>query len=233
VLSHVQVDKPWLVWKCLGPEEVLLAASAIHVVAATILFDLAEAVRAKFHKLRVLLSPSIVLLSSKFLKANSAFLSHNSSSELFLATVRIHTKAIILDEVAATEGAWGELAVDLKASEGLIKSKSIKLIPGVLIHERLDLLVVDYLVAGEVRALHSNKVMDSHDKGNVISGYSGYLVVKSRGLINLNSKVGSDTASAETMSTIKLGRIAIEFGEANAAFIFGAARRSEGGEVEG
>jgi len=208
----------------------LLAASAIHMVAATVLLNLAVAVRAEFHKVGVLLSPSIVLLSMDPLKTKSAFLSHNSSSELFLAAIRIHTEAIILDEVAASKGARSKLTINLKVSESLIKSKPIELIPGMLIDKRLDLLVVDNLNAGEVRALHTDKVVDSHDKGNVISRHSGHLVVKARSLINLNSKVGGYTARAEAMSAIKLGRISIEFAEANAAFVFGAAGWCERGE---
>jgi len=211
----------------------LLAASAVHVVTTAILLDLAEAVRAQPNKVRLILSPVLVPLSIDHLKANTTLLSHDTSSKLLLATVRVHAEAIVLNEVAATEGARSKFAIDLEFGKSLVKSEPIELIPGMLINERLDLLVVNNLNAGEVRALNSNEVVDGHNEGNVLPRYSGDLVVKARSLINLYADVGRDTSRAEAMATVKLGRITIEFSETNAAFILGATRRSQKSEVEG
>jgi len=106
-----------------------------------------------------------------------------------LATVRIHAKAIILNEVATAERARGKFTVDLKVSKGLVKSKPIEFIPGELIDEGLDLLVVDNLNAREVGALDSHEVVDSYNKGDIVSSNSRDLVVEARRLINLDAKV--------------------------------------------
>jgi hypothetical protein len=202
------------------------------VVAASILLNLTEAVRAQANKVGILLGPGIVLLSIEPLKANSALLSHHSSGELLLATIRINAKAVVLNEVATSKRARGKLAIDLKVSKSLVKSKPIELIPGELIDKGLDLLVVDNLHARKVRALNSYEVVDSHNKGNIFPSDSRDLVVKARSLINLDAKVGSNATSAESMATVKLGRIAIELSEADAALVLGAAGLCQKGEVE-
>jgi len=169
VLIHILNGKLGLVRECLRPEEVLIAARAEHVIAASILLNLNEAIRATSHQLSVLLRPFFVLLSIDPLKAEATLLRNNSHGELLLTTIRIHAKAIVLDEISTAKWARSKLTIELKLRESLIKSKSVELIPSMLIDEGLDLLILNDLVARKVRALHTDEVVNCHHNSNFLS----------------------------------------------------------------
>jgi hypothetical protein len=168
VLLLVEVIHPRLEGEGLGPQEGLLATSAVHVVAATILLNLNIAQWAEADKIGVLHRPSLVELVVLLL-ALATLLLKDAKSKLLLSAIGVHTKAILLSEVAALEWARSQDTLDLELSEGLIKGKAIELIPSELINELLDLPIIDNLAASEVRALDTNDLNEVNDDGNAIS----------------------------------------------------------------
>jgi len=213
--------------KGLGPQEVLFAALAIHVIAATILLNLNVAHRAKLDKFGILVGPGLEeLVVLEFL--GTAPLIKKAKAELLLAAVRVDAEAVLLGKVPTLQGARLELTLVLKLGEGLIEGKAIKLVPGDLIDELLDLHFIDNLSASKVRALDANHLNEVDDDGDAITRDNGDLVMKTRGTADLNTKVASDAIEAEAMTAVQSCNQRVKFAEANAAF----ALRS-GGEVEG
>jgi len=214
--------------KGLGPQEGLLAARAVHVIAATVLLNLDVAERAELEKFRILGGPSLEKLVILFL-AGTALLIEKAKAELLLAAVRIDAEAVLLGEVATLQRARMELAIVLKLSEGLIEGEAVKLVPSGLIDELLDLHFIDDLAASKVRALDTDHLNEVDDDGDAITGDNGDLVMKTRGTTDLNTKVTSDTVEAEAMTTVQSCNQGVEIAEADTAFIL----RARSGEIEG
>jgi len=175
VVGHVRLLH--LVRQRLRPEEVGLAARAVHVIAATVLLNLDIASRAKLDEFGIGLRPLIELASAFLLLTDAALLSRVASKELLTAAVRVDAEAVLLSEIAALERARSELTIRVHVSENLIEGKAIELGPSDLIDKGFDFLLVNNLTAVDVRALHADILNDGHNDGNAFPADHGELVV--------------------------------------------------------